>query len=229
MSDNTRIVRDATCTFCGCVCDDMHLTVDIAANKITKAENACVLGRAWFKEHGIEERPFALVGGREASTAEAIEEAAQILAKARFPVIYGLSDTTCEAQRQAVAIGDMIGGNVDTTTSVCHGPSSIAFQGVGRARRPWARTATAPTCWCSGAGMPPSLTRTCSRVTRYGERDVRAERPEGSHRGAGRCTPHAKRGGGGHLRAGEAQRDFEVLWALRALVKGRRVDPGIER
>jgi formylmethanofuran dehydrogenase subunit B len=50
----THVIRDATCTFCGCVCDDMHLTVDEDTHKITKAENACVLGRAWFKEHGIE-------------------------------------------------------------------------------------------------------------------------------------------------------------------------------
>ena len=28
MSENTRIVKDATCTFCGCVCDDMDLTVE---------------------------------------------------------------------------------------------------------------------------------------------------------------------------------------------------------
>ena len=44
---------------------------------------------------------------------------------------YGLSDTTCEAQRVAVAITDWIGGCVDTTTSVCHGPSGMAFQAVG--------------------------------------------------------------------------------------------------
>ena len=105
--------------------------MDIAQHKITKSQNACVLGKAWFKEHGIDERPFALIGGQEATTAEGVEEAAKILAEARYPVIYGLSDTTCEAQRVAVAIADRIGGNVDTTTSVCHGPSGMAFQGVG--------------------------------------------------------------------------------------------------
>src|SRR5262249_61314448 len=60
-----------------------------------------------------------------------VERAAQILAKARYPIVYGLSDTTCEAQRVAVAIADRVGGCVDTTTSVCHGPSGMAFQGVG--------------------------------------------------------------------------------------------------
>ena len=131
MSDNLKIVEDATCTFCGCVCDDMNLTVDLDEKRIIKSENACVLGKAWFKEHSIEERPFALVDGREATTEEGVEVAAQILANARFPVVYGLSDTTCEAQRVAVSIADRIGGCVDTTTSVCHGPSGMAFQGVG--------------------------------------------------------------------------------------------------
>src|SRR5512141_2702425 len=118
MSEPIRVVSDATCTFCGCVCDDIVLTVDTEQHRITKSQNACVLGKAWFKEHGIEERPRALIGGREASTEEAVEEAAQILANARFPVIYGLSDTTCEAQRVAVSIADGIGGMIDTTTSV---------------------------------------------------------------------------------------------------------------
>jgi formylmethanofuran dehydrogenase subunit B len=122
-------VENATCTFCGCVCDDMILTVE--GERITHAKNACVLGKAWFNEHTIEQRPFAVIGGREATTAEGVEAAAQILAKARFPIIYGLSDTTCEAQRVAVAIADRIGANIDTTTSVCHGPSGIAFQSSG--------------------------------------------------------------------------------------------------
>src|SRR6266403_2089528 len=124
-----KIVENATCTFCGCVCDDMELTVE--GNQITKAKNACVLGKAWFLNHHIEERPIASIEGRPATLDDAVERAAQILANARYPIVYGLSDTTCEAQRVAVAIADRIGGCVDTTTSVCHGPSGMAFQGVG--------------------------------------------------------------------------------------------------
>src|SRR5207237_8425205 len=92
-----KIVENATCTFCGCVCDDMDLTVE--DHKITKAKNACVLGKAWFLNHHIEERPVALIAGKPATLDEAIERAAQILANARYPIVYGLSDTTGEAQR----------------------------------------------------------------------------------------------------------------------------------
>ncbi len=54
-------------------------------------------------------------------------------------------DTTTESQRVAVGIADWIGGNVDTTTSVCHGPSGMAFQGVGEVTARWAKSATAAT------------------------------------------------------------------------------------
>src|SRR5262245_36470973 len=91
------VVENATCTFCGCVCDDMELTVE--GNKITKAKNACVLGKAWFLNHHVEERPVATIAGQPATLQEAVERAAQILVGARYPIVYGLSDTTCEAQR----------------------------------------------------------------------------------------------------------------------------------
>lgn len=230
MGENVRMIRDATCTFCGCVCDDMHLTVDEQAHKITKAENACVLGRAWFKEHGIEERPFALIDGREAGTDEAIEAAAQILAKARFPVIYGLSDTTCEAQREAVAIADMIGGNLDTTTSVCHGPTGMAFQGVGESTATLGEIRNRADLLVFWGGNPaeshPRL------FTRY------AVTAKGMYVPNGRkdrtvVLVDVRRTQSAAVAdifiQVKPRRDFEVLWALRALVKGRSVDPSLEQ
>jgi formylmethanofuran dehydrogenase subunit B len=128
-TNQLRIVQDATCTFCGCVCDDIDLHVQ--GHKIVKAQRACVLGTSWFLNHEIESRPACMVDGRPATVEEGIERASRILAEARYPLTYGLSDTTSESQRVAVAIADWIGGLVDTTTSVCHGPSGMAFQGVG--------------------------------------------------------------------------------------------------
>ena len=128
-SDGLKIVRDATCTFCGCVCDDIDLSVK--DNQIVEARRACVLGKSWFFNHQLDEEPSCKIDGQPSTVEDGVERAAQILSRAKYPIIYGLSDTTCEAQRVAVGIGDWIGGNVDTTTSVCHGPSGIAFQGVG--------------------------------------------------------------------------------------------------
>ena len=39
-----KIVDNATCTFCGCVCDDMVLKVE--DHKIVEAKNACVRSSA---------------------------------------------------------------------------------------------------------------------------------------------------------------------------------------
>ncbi len=230
MSANTHVIRDATCTFCGCVCDDMHLTVDDDTHKIVKAENACVLGRAWFKEHGIEKRPFALIEGREASTDDAIEAAARILADARYPIIYGLSDTTCEAQRQAVAIADLIGGTVDTTTSVCHGPSGIAFQDVGEATATLGEIRNRADLLVFWGGNPAeSHPRLFTRytVTAKGMYVPNGRKDRTVVLVDVRRTPSAAVAD--IFVQVKPRHDFEVLWALRALVKGRRVDPSIEQ
>lgn len=124
-----KIVEDATCTFCGCVCDDIQLTVE--GHKITKAKKACVLGTSWFLNHEIEDRAPCFIKGKPAPLEAGIKEAAKILHEARYPLIYGLSDTTIESQRVAVGIADWVGANLDTTTSVCHGPSGMAFQSAG--------------------------------------------------------------------------------------------------
>ena len=228
MSDNIRTVEHATCTFCGCVCDDMDLTVDLDAKRITKAKNACTLGRAWFAEHTIEDRPFALIDGKAATTEEAVEAAAQILVAARLPIIYGLSDTTCEAQRQAVAICDLMHGNIDTTTSVCHGPSGIAFQGVGESTATLGEIKNRADLVVYWGGNPAESHP--RHFTRY------AVTPKGRYIPNGRKdryvvlvdvrrTPSAPVADlfiqikPGH--------DFELLWALRALVKGRKVDPNL--
>jgi len=111
------IVKNATCTFCGCVCDDMELHAD--GDRIVKAKNACSLGEAWFKNHTAEHLyPDALIDGEPASLDDAIEAAATFLYDAHMPLVYGLSNITCEAQREAVALAELIGGVVDSHTSL---------------------------------------------------------------------------------------------------------------
>ncbi|HEV3203096.1 MAG TPA: formylmethanofuran dehydrogenase subunit B [Gemmataceae bacterium] len=224
MTTQLKIVANATCTFCGCVCDDMELTVE--DHKITKAKNACVLGKAWFLNHHIEERPIAMIEGKPALFEEAIEKAAQILAQARYPIVYGLSDTTCEAQRVAVAIADRIGGCIDTTTSVCHGPSGMAFQGVGEVTCSlgevknradlvifWGSNPAEshPRHWTKYSTMPKGLFIPNGRKDRTVVIvDVRRSK----------SAPAAD-----IFLQIKPRKDFEALWLLRALVKGVKLDP----
>ncbi len=230
MSENIKTVENATCTFCGCVCDDMVLTVDLDKKRITKAKNACVLGRAWYAEHYVEaDAPAAMIDGKSVSVEEAIEEAALTLTRAKFPITYGLSDTTCEAQREAVAISDKIRGNIDTTTSVCHGPSGLAFQGVGESTMTLGEVKNRADLVIYWGGNPSESHP--RHFTRY------AVTPKGMFIPGGkkdrtvyvvdvRKTPSAP--AANHFIQVKPGRDFELLWALRALVKNRRVAPDIE-
>lgn len=229
MSENTKIVKHATCTFCGCVCDDMELTVDIDEHKITKAKNACVLGRAWFAEHVLEDRPAAMIDGREVSVDEAVEEAARTLVNARFPITYGLSDTTCEAQRQAVAITDIIKGTIDTTTSVCHGPSGLAFQGVGESTMTLGEVKNRADFIIYWGGNPAEAHP--RHFTRYSVTPKGMFTPNGKKDRTVVLVDVRKTSSAPvadifvQVKPGK---DFELLWALRALVKGKKVADNIE-
>jgi formylmethanofuran dehydrogenase subunit B len=223
-----RIVKDATCTFCGCVCDDIDLTVE--GNRITKAKNACVLGKAWFFEHQADEsRPEALIGGAPASVDEALGEAARLLAGARYPVVYGLSDTTVEAQRAAVELADLLGACLDTTTSVCHGPSGIAFQTIGEATCTLGEIKNRADLLVFWGGNPAeSHPRHFTKfsVTPKGMFVPRGRKDRYVVLVDVRRTPSA-RAADLFLQV-RPRKDFELLWALRALVKGVEVDPDIE-
>ena len=226
---NIKIIKDATCTFCGCVCDDMELTVDLDEHRITKAKKACVLGRAWFYEHTLEDRPVVLIDGKEATFEEGIETAAQVLVDAKFPITYGLSDSPCEAQRVAVDIMDTINGNIDTTTSVCHGPSGMAFQGVGESTATLGEIKNRADLVIYWGGNPAESHP--RHFTKY------AVTPKGMYIPNGkkdrtvvlvdvRKTPSAPVADIFlQLKPGK---DFEVLWALRALVKGKKISDNIE-
>jgi formylmethanofuran dehydrogenase subunit B len=99
------------------VCDDIQLHADDV--RIHEAKKACVLGTAWFLNHTAEKKyPVALVDGREASLDEAIETAANLLYEADMPLVYGMSNTTCEAQKECVALADVLGGLLDSHTSL---------------------------------------------------------------------------------------------------------------
>ena len=111
------VTKNATCTFCGCVCDDIELHAD--GERIVETKRACILGESWFKNHTAERLyPDALVDGREATLGEAVEAAAEFLHAADMPLVYGLSNVTCEATREAVALAELIGGVIDSHTSL---------------------------------------------------------------------------------------------------------------
>lgn len=111
------VVKNAVCTFCGCVCDDIELHAD--AERIVETKRACILGESWFKNHTAERLyPAALIDGREATVDEAVEAAAEFLHAADMPLVYGLSNVTCETTREAVWLAELVGAVIDSHTSL---------------------------------------------------------------------------------------------------------------
>jgi formylmethanofuran dehydrogenase subunit B len=121
---------EVACTVCGCVCDDLRLTFD--GKRLTNAERACRLAQPWFNAlANSPEPPAAAINGRPAELNEAVQQAADILKASRAPLIWGLSRSSTAGQKAAVLLAERLGANVDTTASVCHGPSIMAIQQVG--------------------------------------------------------------------------------------------------
>jgi formylmethanofuran dehydrogenase subunit B len=126
MSD--RSVEHATCLGCGCACDDITLVV--RRGRIAAAQQACSLGAAWFGDGSVTDD--IRVRGRAAKLQRALDEAAKILSGANRLLVYLAGDVSCEAQRDAVAIGDRLHAAVDSLAGTA-AASVLAAQRRGRA------------------------------------------------------------------------------------------------
>jgi formylmethanofuran dehydrogenase subunit B len=217
------LVCDVVCTACGCLCDDIAVTV--SGGRIQAARNACSLGATWFLAPRNEERAVASIEGQPADFDTAVQRAAGILSAARWPLVTGLRATTCEAQRVAVGIADRLGACLDPTAADVAG--GLAYQTVGAVRCSLGEVkqrADFVLFW----GRDPQATHPRHRE-RY------SVNPEGLFVPRGRAdrtvvivAAPGTTGVDADLIVGlKPGRDFELLWALRALVKGLALDPAV--
>jgi len=128
------IVKSVVCPVCGSLCDDIELTVE--NNEVVKVKNGCAMCESKFLGYKSEHRiktPMIRKNGElvPVSMEEAVHKAAEILANANYPIMYGWSSTSCEAQRVGMELAEEIGGVNDNTAVVCHGPSILGIQEVG--------------------------------------------------------------------------------------------------
>lgn len=128
------LVENVVCPFCGTLCDDIICKVE--NNEIVGTYNACRIGHSKFvhAEGAMRyKKPMIRQDDKFVETTydDAIEKAAQALANAKRPLMYGWSCTDCEAHAVGVDLAEKIGAVIDNTASVCHGPSVLALQDVG--------------------------------------------------------------------------------------------------
>lgn len=217
----THIIENVACTVCGCVCDDLSLTVD--QGRIERAQRACSLAEPWLLGQDAQQPPVAEIAGRPAPYEAACERAADILRTARSPLIYGLSRSSTEGQRAATALADCLGATIDTTASRCHAPAIMALQQVGESTCTLGEVknrAELVIYW----GSNPALTH-----PRHMERYARD--PAGLFVPGGRkdrtlvvvdVQPTATSDQADLFVQVEPGQDFEALCALRLLVQGQR-------
>ncbi len=127
------VVKAVTCPVCGCLCDDLELT--LRNGRIMEVKNGCALSESKFLSYneGRVLRPLVRKKDKlvETSLGTAIKTAAGILVKAEYPLLYGWSSTSSEAIRIGLELAEEIGGVIDNTSTVCHGPSELSVQEVG--------------------------------------------------------------------------------------------------
>ena len=159
---------------------------------------------------------MATVDGHAVSLDEAVDAAATILSRARAPLVHGLGQTSCEAQRVAVALAEAIGAIIDPAGV---GTAAAAHQALGSSTATFGEIRDRAELVIVWRGDPV--------VThpRLLER-LRLERASRSPRVMvvvdGRRTATAEEGDA--FVELDAAHDFEALWALRALVTGAPID-----
>ena len=123
----TKTIPDVICPFCGTLCDDLEVVVSDDGKQTLEVYNACVIGTEKFlhsqsKDRVTRPRLHQPDGTwKEISYDEAAEYTAQMLAKAKKPLMYGWSSTNCEAQSVGNEIAEITRACCDNTAAVCHG------------------------------------------------------------------------------------------------------------
>ena len=128
-----KVINAVLCPGCGSLCDDNDVYVE--DNKIVKVRTDCAISSSKFLNYNKERNttPLVRVNGQLKPTTldDAIERVARILVEAEYPLLYGWSLTSCEAQKKGVELAEEVGGVIDNTTTVCHGPSILGVQDFG--------------------------------------------------------------------------------------------------
>jgi formylmethanofuran dehydrogenase subunit B len=105
-------ISNVACPFCGLVCDD--LVIGQQSGRLKVLANGCAIARPAFEQSSGTVEPR--IGGRTATPADVMAEAARLLGAARQPLIGGLG-TDVAGVRAAASLADRIGATLDHMNS----------------------------------------------------------------------------------------------------------------
>jgi formylmethanofuran dehydrogenase subunit B len=198
--------------------------VEVEDGKVKRVRHACRLGSSKIMGHDRMQSPMIRKDGVlvAVSFQEAYDKAAKILLAAAKPLMYGWASTSCEAAKKGIRLAEEVGAVLDSTATVCHGPSVIGIEEKGLPGATLGQVknrADTIVFWgCNPAEAHPrhSLrysSNSCGKFTPEGREgrkiivvDVRETRTSKNADKFVRITPGS---------------DYEVISALRMLVAGK--------
>ncbi len=216
-------INDVACTRCGCVCDD--LTLDVANDRVLTFSPNCSVAAPWFEalREPLATCP-AQIHGTPAVLEDAIDHATALIRNAQSPLFFGLSRSSTDGQRAVCELADYIGATVDTTASIGHGPSIVALQNAGESTSTLGEVRHRSDLIIYWASDP------LSTHPRHLERVIEAKGFSVPNGRAGRhvvvvdCQATATAAAADTFLQIKKGSDFEVLWTMRAILKGIEVD-----
>ena len=231
MVEKVKTFEDVCCPFCGTLCDDLEIDVDLKTDQVVEVRNGCQIGtKKYFSSNPSDHRftkPLIRKNGEhvEVSWDEAIDKAADILVKAQRPLLYGFSSTECDAQSRGVELAEILNAILDNTASVCHGPSLLAIQDVGASLATLGEIknrADTIIFWGSNPvhAHPRHLSRYSDFIRGYFRTDGRNDRyivvvdPRNTH-----TAQIADK----YIRINPSE-DYELIQAIRAVLRGADLD-----
>jgi len=106
-----------TCTGCALLCEDIDVVLE--NGRIKETRHACRRGAARFR--GCRNRLTSSVNKKQTDMDTAIKRAAEILKTAKSPMLFGWSNSTCEAQVKGIELAKKLNAAIDDTSSFCQG------------------------------------------------------------------------------------------------------------
>jgi formylmethanofuran dehydrogenase subunit B len=212
------VLEHVACPFCGCLCDD--ITVEVEDERILKVKRACTSGQGIFMDYDPRPRRPRSTGARSSSTRPSPRRR-RSSGQGRQPARLRPQLELERGAAQGVELADRVGAFIDSTSSVCHGPTGIAMQAVGE-----------PTCTLGevrdradlivfwGCNPDASHLRHFGRFSLTAKGALTAKGREDRTMYVIDVRPTGTTKKADHFLQVEQGRDFEVLTALRLLVKG---------
>ncbi|MGV9173994.1 MAG: formylmethanofuran dehydrogenase subunit B [Promethearchaeia archaeon] len=117
-------MKRISCCGCSLLCDDILVETD--GSKVQKILGACLKGKERIDQTTSKNRitkPMIRKGGdlKPVEWEEAMKKVKNLIEKSKEPLLYGFSNSTCEAQAKAVELAREINGYIDSNSTICQG------------------------------------------------------------------------------------------------------------